>query len=348
MKTKFFAILITCISICAHGGTEGHGGDPIRILFEDARHFASDRVLKALPCSFGTNISADVRNWILNNKQKLAEDISNSEHVWLTDQQSTCAYTQTNPQAQITFSFETCRPGVHDISDALKILVHESVHHFGFTDEKFPDKVADAIYNLGSNSACTLPPATDPFDPASCPGSALSAQELQNKIPLPNTNQIKLGEFNIKSRSRICYSENWCGPWAENTKLLRPEFNHQSGYDLIPNGTVIAQFKNNIPQILISGSRNPKYGIDQGWNAQATILTSKLAIDSGSTWWGYGVNNGGSSILFLNELIHLNRRTSGIITNNCMRLTATSKTADKDNLNNDIMVEYEGVILSNW
>ncbi|MES2803195.1 MAG: hypothetical protein V4654_11930 [Bdellovibrionota bacterium] len=348
MKTKIIAILLSCLCLHAYGGTEGHGGDPLRLLFEDARPFAADRVMKAMPCAFGANVSADVRNWILSHKQSLAEDINQSEHVWITDKQSTCAFTQTNSRHDITFSFETCRPGVRDISDALKILVHESVHHLGVTDEYFADKVANAIYNLGSNSSCIVPPSKDPFDPASCPGNPLSETELTSMIPLPDSTTKKLGTYRVSSRMRSCYSENWCSKWVLSDG--NGFFTHTTNYygsvvagPAIMGGFATLKYVGNHPVVYIDS--DPSVQLDPTWDSKlgGWVNFTYSTIKGGT---GFESNSYGDMNVGITSI--KDTPFKGWITNSCFRQTLRSKFKTKDSQYNQIEKEYETVILSQF
>ncbi len=348
MKTKMIAILLSSLCLQAYGGTEGHGGDPLRLLFEDARPFAADRVMKATACAFGANVSAEVRNWILSHQQSLAEDISQSEHVWITDKQSTCAFTQTSSRADITFSFETCRPGVRDISDALKILVHESVHHFGIADEYFADKVADAIYNLGSNSVCTVSPAKDPFDPASCPGSPLSETELTSMIPLPNSTAKKLGTYRVASRMRSCYSANWCSEWVMSDQKGFFTY-YVNGYGSIVEGPGIMggfatlKYVGNHPVVYVDSDSSVP--LDPNWDPKLGGFSASF----------YSVINGGTNFesgpyhdIHVGVTSAATGSFKGWITKSCLRQTLRSKFKTQDSSYNDIEKEYETVVLSQF
>jgi hypothetical protein len=343
---KTLVILLSCLSLQALAGTEGHGGDPLRLLFDDARTFAADRVLKAEACAFGSNVSTEIRDWVLNHKQALADDILQSPHTWITDKQSTCAFTKTNSRAEITFSFETCRPGIRDISDALKILVHESVHHFGVADEYFADKVSDAVYNLGSHSACEIPPSQNPFDPASCPGTPLSSQDLFRMIPLPEKNEIDLGRFEVSSRIRTCYAENWCTDWRDNNLPLFASIGGVKPDSQLAAtaGLVNLKLKNNIPAIDFTSD---PFRIVWNTSYPEGAMTNWL---SSSTMEGYELKN---TLAFPNSLSIRTGATDlkstplvGWVTRSCLRETVRGSYAAKDNYNNDVTMEYETVLLS--
>jgi hypothetical protein len=312
----------------------GNGTDPLRFIFEEARPSAAFRVMNAEACAFGVNVSSEVRNWILAHKDALADDIKGSQHVWLTDSQTTCAYTMPTPRADITLSFVSCRPGIRDISDAVKVLVHESVHHFGITDEYFADKVAEAIYNLGNNSACPVPPAADPFDPSSCPGAPLSSQDLFNMIPLPSKNEITLGNFNVHSRMRTCYSKNLCTAWEPSDIRGFYASRYNVDIDLSVEGHISLQLINNSPVITMVS----KFDNRGTWWSRSSVVNYKLIS---TDIWHVNVP------VLVGDKIQ-NPLFSGWLTKSCLRQTASGNYYTKDNHGNDIVKEYETVLLSRF
>ncbi|HEX4926066.1 MAG TPA: hypothetical protein VFV50_18375 [Bdellovibrionales bacterium] len=209
----FTALLALPTAFARSGGETGNGGDPLMMLFEESRHQAVQRVLNATYCAFPAQIRPPIREWILNNKTELARDIMDSKHVWLAGQQVTCAYTQPRPKADVMLSFQSCRPNVVSVIDAGRTLIHESVHHLGITDEVFPSEVAYAVYVLGTGDGCTVPPAQDPFDPASCLGAAITDKELYDLLPLPHAVERTLGSYKVFMRERVCYRPDRCTKW---------------------------------------------------------------------------------------------------------------------------------------
>ncbi len=346
MKTKIIAGLVAIlIPLGAWAGNEtGSGGDPLHFLFEDARVSAAARVRSAQECSFSVNVKTEVRDWIMQHKEALADDISSSRHHWITDAQSTCAFTQTASKADIILSYNVCRSGINDISGAIRLLVHESVHHFGIANEYFPDDVALAIYSLGVNSTCTAQPAADPFDPASCPGTHLSSTELKSMIPLPNSNERNLGRFTVNVRRRVCYGENWCGTWSESADEKSLYSDLGSAFYLKKQGVLKVEMKNNEPQIYLTG--DPMMGAI--WGAEAKFIDGIFSVVGAGGVRGKGTSSNNGYLVFAVANMDSTKHTLGWVTNSCLRMTASGESKDHDEKGNDIVVQYEGVILSSF
>jgi hypothetical protein len=139
----------------------GNGGDDMRIGYKLAAETMSDRVLSLKSCSFAHGTPSDVKKWLLDNRVEFAEDIrlSAENHKWVSEDRPTCAYTYRQRNAETTYSFTRCLQTGNTRTKAEKIVVHESVHHFGFADEDFPDRVAQAVVSAKFRLSC---PGTAP------------------------------------------------------------------------------------------------------------------------------------------------------------------------------------------
>jgi hypothetical protein len=337
--TTMLAVLF--LSIGAFADSVGNGTDPLRFMFEDAKPLASNWVLRAIPCAFGVNVTPEVRGWIMDHQQALADDILATTQNWITDAQSTCAWTQTTSKAPVTLSFDACRPGIRDISDAIKVLIHESVHHFGITDEHFCDDVADSIYYLGSNSTCPIQPAADPFDPASCPGSPLSTQDLFSMIPLPNATEIPLGEVKVYTRSRVCYPGKLCRPWD-----LHPGLEHTGVHrsNIVLGGDVYARLKNN--RVEIDNDFNMQdAGIIDYWTG-INVVDDRLNFNSaGWSGFDYTYHN---NVLDPKNIGLAPYVLTGKITRTCARQTTAWEDPSVDGAGNTTTTQVELVFLSSF
>jgi N-acetylneuraminic acid mutarotase len=130
----------------------GNGGDGARLQFLKAKEHASHVVMRLSPKALKQlKIDQDVIEWLEENKNALAADISQSSHVWTDEKQPTCAHTDLSPAADIIFYFDACKNSLAGFSEAAMLLVHESVHHFGISHSEgshdFADQIAIAVYS---------------------------------------------------------------------------------------------------------------------------------------------------------------------------------------------------------
>jgi len=162
----FLAIVLSGGAIAWHH--VGNGGDPLRLLVYSAREHAAMMVSRIHPDAFPPGASAEVKAWILSNRDELAADILSSKHSWVTTAEANCAQTTLERAAIIEFSYPTCRHAIASREDAAKLLIHESVHHFGIVDEDTADAVAHLIYRAWSSGILD-------WQPLSLGGEARSA-----------------------------------------------------------------------------------------------------------------------------------------------------------------------------
>jgi N-acetylneuraminic acid mutarotase len=173
------AIVVTIFAISSHanaqhgGGQEvGNGGDPLHLMFRKAR-VDSVQVLRtfAVKIAAGDAVRAhfkpDVYEFLLDQTagqlrhNLIASDIAASEHLFfdptITDiEQSTCARTNIPglPATTIRFSLPYCRTALTANGEdyALKVLIHESIHHFGIggstNEEAFAWDVAEQLFGF--------------------------------------------------------------------------------------------------------------------------------------------------------------------------------------------------------
>lgn len=149
-KVKLIGTIMLGLAVVAAEATAGQrvgNGDALRLIFASAKDHASHLVLKMREQAMLPNMRDDVKDWLLQNKDALAGDIVASPHEWSLDPAATCAETVIGtPAAPISLSYPTCANRIYSLDDAGQLLVHESVHHFGITDEAFADAVAIAVY----------------------------------------------------------------------------------------------------------------------------------------------------------------------------------------------------------
>lgn len=195
----------------AAANTVGSGGDALRDLFEKARSAAVYNVSRLQWCSFATGTRPEVSKWILENAQRLADDIRKSEQRWVVDTQPTCAFTNHSAQSPVYLSYPTCAATVGtNLNAALFTLLHESSHHLGVSDERQADEVATAIMTADLAKRC--PQGTDIFDPQICQGTEFSADDARRYLP-PGEKSAKFGTYSLAGRFRNCTHVSGCSAW---------------------------------------------------------------------------------------------------------------------------------------
>ncbi|MCX6124647.1 MAG: hypothetical protein NTV34_07845 [Proteobacteria bacterium] len=167
----FFACRSPSPSSLKSSVTGGNSGDPIRLTFAKMRPEAqlmvrnlpvdslNELILKFVPPAF----TERVRQFLAVHQSELADDITASLHSWTTEERAACATTGSLRNDAIEFSYRRCTLGSSveastatsidkiDTEFVLMLLIHESVHHFGFgnspEDEATADHIARLVYN---------------------------------------------------------------------------------------------------------------------------------------------------------------------------------------------------------
>lgn len=350
LKIVLFLMMASSLKSFAMTGTESHGGDPIRVMFDEARGYAIDRILNAKACSFSVNTPVNIVNWIMQHQKELANDVQNSPHTWTMEKQHTCGLTQLMSMAPISFSFDACRAGVRDINDAIQLIVHESTHHFGIANETFADSVGVAIADIGEDPSCVPVASNDPFDPNSCPGRHLSQNELALMIPMPDAPSIYLGTFKMAMRERVCFEKTNCTYWQDVANPFLNTFTGKPG-KFQTLGGVEATMIANVPYIEIRSGDSAEGNF---WKAQSSISTvGELKSDevgqiplTGKRLLPLKVFPSGLSTSKQNWVYFSS--LSGWVTPTCLRQTSSISTTFKDPYNNDLVLQDEIVILSTF
>ena len=147
-KTLLSVCLPAWFAIAANAGQMvGNGGDALRLRFFKAKEFAATVVLKAQEQGLRASASAEIRDFLVKNQEALAADLIATEHVWVEDERVTCARTLLEPAAQLILSYPTCRGLKPTLKEIATLLIHESIHHLGISDETFADSASIALMN---------------------------------------------------------------------------------------------------------------------------------------------------------------------------------------------------------
>lgn len=126
------------------GGWSGGGGDPLRFYFEDGQKLAATILSRYSPepaAASATQTPAAL--WLASHYQAMQTDIMATQQNWVEVAETTCAYTQYSRSSSVRLSFKSCR-SISSREEAARLLIHESVHHFGIHDESLADQVATA------------------------------------------------------------------------------------------------------------------------------------------------------------------------------------------------------------
>lgn len=118
-------------------------------MFTEARLEAVTKLESMKDSNWSAVPNAELADWLVQHAEALKVDIENSQHIWV-DSQKSCGRTERKPFANIILSIESCVHQIKTRSDAVKLLVHESVHHFGIESKDFADQVAVVVGNLAN------------------------------------------------------------------------------------------------------------------------------------------------------------------------------------------------------
>ncbi|MDZ4660176.1 MAG: hypothetical protein SGJ18_01020 [Pseudomonadota bacterium] len=256
--TCLFFIFVSLFAIANDLGGDGvgNGGDGLTQIFVTARARAINLIRGINRCSFQVGTSPTIKEWVINNKAKLLDDLHQTTYVWVEKSPRVkCAWTLPIPNATIEFSIQDCRIGrIYNTDSAAALILHETIHHLGYDDSAgFPDRVSEAV--MLANLPSTYCPVIDPFSPDSCPSPSPSPSpsppfsfskrsEVKNTkaySPLINPPQSSLrlaGEYRLSSRTRHCTMISGCNEWvlsAQNDISSHAFLLASGDYVLVPN-----------------------------------------------------------------------------------------------------------------
>ncbi len=152
IATKMAAVLLLagCHQTTTNANEGPYGGGDAQPTFRSAQKSAVQKLKNLRTCAFPLEADKEVVTWISQNANELALDIQNSPHSWVRDSNVPCARTTHSKGSKIVFSYSNCEKITPQ--DAFMVLVHESVHHFGFEDEVFPTEVAQVLHQTSDGN----------------------------------------------------------------------------------------------------------------------------------------------------------------------------------------------------
>lgn len=321
MKFLLSFVLLAGVSAQAQNSA-GNGGDALRKLFQQAQLVAAQLSEEILPCELKPNVAPKVREWILANHAMLSHDILQTQQKWIVDLQGTCAYTSLNLGANVYLSYNECRDSTHTMDDAVFTLIHESVHHFGITEEGFADQVARAILEADELPSC--PDAGTPWDDNYCSEDPITKPEVLMLFP-PASTDVLYKDLNVETKIRRCQEITGCEPWKRegvlrNTKntILK---NVLSGFQ-ISSGNII-RFE------LFATLTNHQYSYD--WEKPHFSLN-----DPANSYIYFAPNASAENYTWLTF--------SGKVSRHCTKLEGTGRF----NFQNGVYDEFKAVLYSRY
>lgn len=217
----------------------------------------------------------------------------------------------------------------------------------------------------------------DPFNPMSCDGEPMTAQEALSHINVPGGVLEKgIGRFTIYRRSRDCYDGFPCSPWRNGgadfygkspygeTNFSSYEFSTSPKLTLKSTGGISMKYESNQPTIKLTGDVfSDSWGAfwwSKSFISQQVIFTGinptlENAQASGSIAWDYGPSRGcpngeceppksytgNSPLEFADKPFVL----KGKVTRECLRLTTSTASIQHDTNNNQYTYETEVVLM---
>ncbi len=124
--------------------TGNNSSDVIKALFSDARSIAYN-IVSTYDFSVW-NYENTVTQFMRENDLSIANEINSIQFIWGDFDQSACATTNGSKGDPIYLNYSVCRNSVKNLDDAIRIIIHESIHHHGIgsspSDEAFADTAA--------------------------------------------------------------------------------------------------------------------------------------------------------------------------------------------------------------
>lgn len=117
------------------------------------------------------------------------------------------------------------------------------------------------------------PALDDPFDPASCPGPAITFAQAVAKLS-SGASSVALGSYKLMARSRSCNSVTGCSAWGTPTQAKAPPPHGYDTGDFVLGGSF---------RIVTDGSGLEVAPLDDTCNVAYSYCTASLAFPSSQT-----------------------------------------------------------------
>jgi hypothetical protein len=272
------ATLVYCTSLSAdvtieRSHTHGNAGDPLRTFFSEARVMAENRVRNLKTCDFKKSVNEAKAKWLVSIKDQLADDIKKTKHVWLSDFQGSCAFTQFDVKASpVYLSYPECRTIDGNHQDAMELLIHESLHHLGVETEVDAEEYAAMVMDADELDECPVEPY-DPFSEKTCEGAKISNADILSNFQPGSNKSSTIGKSSAQARYRKCNALTGCADWISRKTIF--EWKWSASSDSAKTVMNESSFDKDFT-FHISDYAAPNYSLRWGVNNFSCMITPKI------------------------------------------------------------------------
>jgi hypothetical protein len=221
-------------------------------------------------------------------------------------------------------------------------------------------KEVDTADQVQAGQICLPVPTTDPFDPASCPGPALTTAQAISFLDIPNGVDAKqIGTFQVAARVRTCYPGFSCSTWQDATGTVRMQDGTtlDQGEAFAATGTIWINYSSNQPWLQIVSDQSsyedpaaPGFGAYAIWFDNPLWDFTSTTSPTLETWRMFCYNNCDSASKTVAPLIDdtLIVFDSAVANQGCLRFAASARESKTDSNNNSYTAEYQVVFYGNY
>lgn len=190
----------------------------------------------------------------------------------------------------------------------------------------------------GGGKADDVSRTSDPFDPQSCTGAAMTFEDAVALFE-PGATKATIGEYVVQRRARPCNSVTGCGAWGATTTLLGMSLG-SLGFDMEMRGAVGLEVEGGQIIVKLEDGSWEGAGSDCGIVAGANQACSAYTYVVGTQWGGSGgLFPTWSTVVTAVDGSERTLDLSGTMTASCLRFRELVRGTD---------VEEEYVVLSRF
>lgn len=330
MKT-LIVVMLACISLkVLAGGSVNNGGDICENRFKNVRNDIAEWIVQGGSASLvlPPNISYGLYN------QRMLQQIQNAKISCIDDKifvgiaEKTCQnYMATD--GSMLISCNTNRFMNTSEADQYLLVHHEYAGLAGFEinqDESSNYEISNQLTGYLTDQIVKklvvrpiLNPSTDPFNPGSCQGAAITQSEILSHFAPGSALSYPTGMSNLYQRQRQCNNLTGCGAWKQAPAdgfLYQNNYSGPASYDKVElkfQGQGAFQFKieDNKISVAMPFTDHVARGICTNLSVADGVICSTFYLEG----YGYFYESDAGNDLIL----------KGTFTNNCLRLTNFSK-----------------------